>query len=380
MHADTQSLPCNYPLLTAPDVSPHAYSTQLVLEPYQLADLYQLAAGVYAPLSGFLDEHEYGAVCESMHLPTQAVWPVPITLAVSEDIAHHIRRSEKILLTDATGTAHGILTSTSIYRPDKFHEAQTVFRTTDARHPGVQRLLQSEPFYVGGPITVFRLPPSPFEGVSWLPEDVRTEIRRRGWQNIVGFQTRNPVHRAHEYIQKSALETVDGLLLHPLTGPTKADDVPPHVRMATYHTLIADSYPRNRVLLAVYTGAMRYAGPREAVLHALVRRNYGCTHFIVGRDHGGVGHFYGPYDAHHIFDQFGRDELGIMPLFFEDAFYCRQCRQMATAKTCPHTDAAHVSLSGSEVRRRLTGGEAIPSEFMHPKISEILRQHYQIHG
>ncbi len=231
--------------------------------------------------------------------------------------------------------------------------------------------------YLGGPVEIFRLPTVELGGLQWLPSHVVTEIRRRGWRRVVGFQTRNPMHRAHEYIQKSALETMDGLLLQPLVGPTKADDVPAHVRIATYHAVVDHWYPTKRVILAAHTGAMRYAGPKEAVLHALVRRNFGCTHFIVGRDHGGVGNFYGPYDAHRIFDRFDPGALGIIPLFFEDAFYCRTCSAMGTAKSCPHESSSHVALSGTEVRRRLNGGEEIPAEFMRPEVARILQQYYQ---
>ncbi|PSR31338.1 MAG: sulfate adenylyltransferase [Sulfobacillus benefaciens] len=340
------------------------------------ADLYQIAIGAYAPLKGFLDETDYLAVCSTMHLASGEPWPLPITLAVDEKTASSIQLGENVLLVDKRQTIRGQMTITSIYRPNLLREAEWIYHTTSPSHPGVHYLLNRHPVYLGGPVQVNRLPDSTFDGLLWRPDQVRQAIKDRGWRRIVGFQTRNPIHRAHEYIQKSALETMDGLLIHPLIGPTKDDDIPAPVRIATYREVIRHWYREDRVLLAAYTGAMRYAGPREAVLHALVRHNYGCTHFIVGRDHGGVGHFYDPYDAHRIFQEFSPEELGITPLFFEDAFFCRQCQTMTTAKGCPHSEDAWVRLSGSEVRRRLQNGERIPCEIMRPEVVRILQQYY----
>ncbi len=377
--ASTQEMLAPYPLIhQASEIKENlAVGCKIVMDARKLADLEQIAIGAYAPLQGFLEEADYHEVCLRMHLTTGEIWPIPITLAVYEQQAAHLAVGQTVLLVGESGVLQGRMTLTSIYRPDKRQEALDVYGTTDRRHPGVRYLLESGPVYLGGPIEMFRLPSPELGGLPWLPSQVMQEIRRRGWRRVVGFQTRNPMHRAHEYIQKSALETMDGLLLQPLVGPTKADDVPVSVRIATYHAVVDHWYPPKRVILAAHTGAMRYAGPKEAVLHALVRRNFGCTHFIVGRDHGGVGNFYGPYDGHRIFDRLDPSALGITPLFFEDAFYCRSCSAMGTAKSCPHEPAVHVALSGTELRRRLNAGEEIPTAFMRPEVARILQHYYQ---
>ncbi len=360
-----------------PDIPDLSKAIHIVVDERAMADLYQIAIGAYAPLRGFLDEDDYLAVCSTMHLSSGEPWPVPITLAVDEDTALGLQAGDDALLVDSHGMIRGQMTITSIYRPNRLQEAEWVYRTTNPAHPGVHYLLNRSPVYLGGPVQIDRLPNLTFDNLLWRPDQVRRAIKDRGWQHVVGFQTRNPIHRAHEYIQKSALETMDGLLIHPLIGPTKGDDVPAHVRIATYKQVIRHWYREDRVILAAYTGAMRYAGPREAVLHALVRRNYGGTHFIVGRDHGGVGHFYGPYDAHKIFHEFDPGELGITPLFFEDAFFCRQCQTMTTAKGCPHPENSWIRLSGSAVRQRLQTGKVIPGEIMRPEVVQILRTYYE---
>ena len=346
----------------------------VMLTPREMADLECLAVGAFSPLEGFLGKADYQSVVANMRLANGLVWSLPVTLAATADEVLVLKKGGDVVLRDPQGEPLAILHLDEIYAYDREEEAESVFRTSDAAHPGVAALLAQGEWLLGGKVTVLRLPRHrPFVSYRRTPREVRRAVADRGWRTVVGFQTRNPVHRAHEYITKCALEQVDGLLMHPLVGETAGDEVPADVRMRAYDALLKGYYPQDRVLLSVFVAAMRYAGPREAIFHALCRKNYGCTHFIVGRDHAGIGPYYGSFDAQDIFNEFTADELGITPMFFDRSFWCTACGAMATAKTCPHGPADRVALSGSDLRRRLASGEEIPVEFSRPEVTEILR-------
>ena len=339
----------------------------------ELSDLKLLGCGALSPLDGFMTGPRYDTVVEEMRLETGLVWTLPITLAVDRLTNLAIRGAERISLAYQRKIV-AILAIHDVYIPQKVREARLVYGTDDPAHPGVNVLFSGGEHYLGGPVTVFRTAYETGELREYqlTPRETRRIFAQREWCSVVAFQTRNPIHRAHEYLQKCALETVDGLLIHPLVGETKADDLDAATRFACYRAIIERYYPAARVLLGAFPASMRYAGPREAVFHALCRKNYGCTHFIVGRDHAGVGNYYGTYDAQLIFNRFRPEEIGIVPLKFEHAFYCRACAGMASAKTCPHDASHHVILSGTKVREMVRRGEAPPPEFTRPEVAEIL--------
>ena len=347
---------------------------KIKLDPRQTSDIDMISVGAYSPLSGFMVEKDYLGVVDDMRLENGIPWSIPVTLAVSTDEAESLPSDGDVALVDEADEVYAVLHLEEKYTFDKEKEAEKVYRTTQDAHPGVKYLYEMGDVLLGGEISVLkkhRLDPI-FENSRTDPRELRDLFKEKGWKRIVAFQTRNPIHRAHEYLLKCALEIVDGLLLHPLVGVTKEDDIPADVRMECYKVLLDGFFPKDRVVMAVLPAAMRYAGPREAIFHAIIRKNYGCTHFIVGRDHAGVGDYYGTYDAQHIFDEFEAEELGITPLFFDHSFFCKECNGMASNKTCPHDSTHHVFLSGTKVREMLGKGEIPPPEFTHPEVAQVL--------
>jgi ATP sulfurylase/adenylyl-sulfate kinase len=345
----------------------------IALDPWSTTDLELLAGGGLSPLEGFMGSADLLMVRDHMHLASGAAWTLPVLLPVSPEQAAKLHVGDSVAL-GSDGVTLAVLDVTEVYEYDRQRLAQEVYGTLDLAHPGVERTLAQSGWAVAGPVEVIRLPEAPFQEYRLTPLETRRLFAARGWRTMVGFQTRNPVHRAHEYLQKVALEHVDGLLLHPLVGETKGDDISAATRMRCYEMLLEKYYPADRVALSVFPASMRYAGPREAVFHAIVRQNYGCTHFIVGRDHAGVGSYYSSYAAQEIFDRFAPGEIGIEIMRFEHSFFCRDCGQMVTSRTCPHDSSSHLILSGTKVRELLREGKALPVEFTRPEVAEILRE------
>ncbi len=346
---------------------------RVTMDDRTFSDLALIAIGGFSPLTGFMAEADYQRVVKEMRLANGLPWSVPITLSVSEEVANGLNVGDRVRLDDKTGRFVGVLDLTEKYHYDKLQEALHVYRTNEEKHPGVAVVYAQGPVNLAGSVWMLERDPHPlFPNYQIDPADSRQMFVEKGWKTVVGFQTRNPIHRAHEYIQKCALETVDGLFLHPLVGATKSDDIPADVRMRCYEIMLDKYFPRDRVMMAINPAAMRYAGPREAIFHALVRKNYGCTHFIVGRDHAGVGDYYGTYDAQEIFEEFEPGELGITPMKFEHAFYCTRTGTMATSKTSPSTSEERIHLSGTKVREMLRRGELPPPEFSRPEVAAEL--------
>jgi sulfate adenylyltransferase len=347
---------------------------KLVVNERELSDLEMLTVGALSPLTGFVGEADYVSVLETMHLSNGLAWSIPVTLSLTEEDVKRIGAGNAVALLPAEGAAPiAIVEVAEVFKRDRQKEATSVFGTEELEHPGVRALHDAGDFCLAGTVRALGLPEhDDFVAYRLTPAQTRAEFAERGWRTVVGFQTRNPIHRAHEYIQKCALEIVDGLLVHPLVGATKDDDVPAAVRMRCYEALFEGYYPKDRAMVSVFPAAMRYAGPKEAIWHAICRKNYGCTHFIVGRDHAGVGSYYGTYDSQKIFERFEPGELGITPLRFEHSFWCNACEGMASPKTCPHGEETRVSLSGTKVREMLRAGERPPIEFSRPEVAEIL--------
>ncbi len=349
------------------------------LDERAVSDLEMIAIGAFSPITGFMEQADYQSVVDNMRLANGVVWSVPVTLSVTEEVASSLKEGDLVRLDNPAGKFIGVLELTQKYPYDKKREAVNVYRTDDEKHPGVRVVYNQGPINLAGPVWLLERDPHPhFPKYQIDPAESRKLFQEKGWRTIVGFQTRNPIHRAHEYIQKCALETVDALFLHPLVGATKDDDIPADVRMRCYEILLERYFPKDRVVLAINPAAMRYAGPREAIFHAMIRKNYGCTHFIVGRDHAGVGDYYGTYDAQHIFDEFEPEELGIVPMKFEHAFYCTVTQGMATTKTSPSTPEQRIHLSGTKVRELLRRGELPPPEFSRPEVAAELARAMKI--
>mgnify|MGYP001276042399 FL=1 len=365
-------------LLADPSKDDRSDTPTLVLSRRAAADFEMLASGALSPLTGFMGQEDYQNVLNDMYLTDGFVWTIPVMLPIDDAERDQIGNQETVNLVSAEGDTVGSVAVQNIFEYDKEEEAKKVYLTTDHDHPGVARLFDQGNYYLAGDVTAHRLPSHErFGTYRKTAQELRQKFQEMEWRTVVAFQTRNPIHRAHEYITKCALELVDGLLLHPIVGETKGDDIPAEVRMDCYEAILDNYYPHRHTVLSVFPAFMRYAGPREAVFHAITRKNYGCTHFIVGRDHAGVRDYYGTYDAQRIFDRFSRDELGIEPMFFEHAFYCKRTDLMATTKTSRAMDHEKIYLSGSKVRETLMKGERLPEEFTRPEVEVILRRYYQ---
>jgi sulfate adenylyltransferase len=348
-----------------------ATAPKIALSERALCDVICIATGAYSPLEGFMGSADYNAVIDDMRLSNGTIWPIPIVLPIEESLAGRLKEGDTAALVDASFNMVATIEISEIYRADHARETKKVYGTSDHDHPGVAAVLDAPAHYCAGKITLISMPKPDYPEEALTPAQTRAKFAELGWRTVVGFQTRNPVHRAHEYLQKVALESVDGLLLHPLVGKTKGDDVPADVRMKCYKVLLEKYYPMGRTVLGVFPAAMRYAGPREAVLHAIARKNYGVSHFIVGRDHAGVGTYYGSFDAQRIFDDI-EGELDVTIMRFEHSFWCNVCEGMATTKTCPHGAEDRVALSGTKVRDMLRAGERPPAEFSRPEVADVL--------
>ncbi len=349
----------------------------ITLSTKQACDLEMMATGAFSPLTGFVGKADFDSICSNLRLADGTVWPIPITLAVDGEVKAALRLGQQATLKHEDGTLLAVIDIQEIYPHDKTIEIPNVFGTEDKAHPGVEVVMDEGEWLVAGPIQVITVTPDVEPAEQFIefrlpPAKTREAFTKRGWKTVTAFQTRNPIHRAHEYLTKCALEICDGVLIHPLVGETKPGDIPADVRMTCYQILIKKYYVADRTMLSVMPAAMRYAGPREAILHALVRKNYGCSHFIVGRDHAGVGDYYGTYDAQEIFDGFEPGEIDITPLKFEHAAWCNTCEGMTSAKTCPHGPDEKVFLSGTKVREMLRAGKRPPQEFTRPEVADVL--------
>lgn len=352
---------------------------QIRLSSKELSDLIMLAMGAFSPLRGFMSKKDYESVVNHMRLKNGTLWPIPITLAVSKEEAGKIKIGQRIALIDPeNGEIMGSMQVEGKYAYDKKQEALRVFGTDAEQHPGVKKIYEQGEVYLGGAVKVFSEGGYPGRFAEFArPAETRALFTEKGWRTIAAFQTRNPLHRSHEYLTKIALEVCDGILIHPIVGKLKADDIPAEVRMECYRVLLDNYYPKDRVVLKVYPMEMRYGGPREAILHAIIRQNFGCSHLIVGRDHAGVGNYYGPFDAQKIFDNLQPGDLQIQPLKLDNTFYCNKCGSMASPKTCPHKSEDHLMISGTKLREMLARGEKLPEEFTRKEVADVLVRYHR---
>lgn len=345
----------------------------------EVSDLLMLGMGAFSPLAGFMGKEDYERVIRDMRLSMGVLWPIPIMLSTSEEVASSIRQGEEVLLVDGeTGEQLGIMKVDEKFPYDREQEAREIFKTEDPQHPGVAKLYRQGAWYLAGSVKVLDEAGYPQRFPEYCrPAQTRQIFQQRNWETVAAFQTRNPIHRSHEYCTKIALEICDGLFIHPVVGRLKEDDIPAEVRMQCYRVLLNNYYPRERVVLKVYPMEMRYAGPREAVLHAIIRQNFGCSHLIIGRDHAGVGNYYGPFDAQKIFETIDPEDLAIRPLKIDWTFWCRRCAGMASTKTCPHPPEDRVIISGTRLREMLGAGQMPPAELSRPEVVEILMEYYR---
>ena len=345
-------------------------TTTLTVSLETCVEIYNIGNGAFGPLKGFMDSADYRSVVENMHLDSGEPWTIPITLDVPEDKVEKVIKSERLNLTDHKGLEVAELIVEDLYKADFENDIKKVFGTDDIAHPGVRKETARSIYRVGGPLEVFEHKAHFFSEYSLSPAQAREQFSKNRWQSIAGFQTRNPLHRAHEHLQRIAMEIVDGLFIHPLIGWKKQGDFSPEAVIKAYEKMVEEFYPKKSVVLGTLETPMRYAGPREAVFHAIIRRNFGCTHFIVGRDHAGVGDYYGKYDAHKLCRQF--NDLGIEILALCGPYYCSKCGAVVTEKSCPHDSAHALSISGTQVREMLEKGIRPPVEYMRPEIADVL--------
>ena len=342
----------------------------IVIDPDLVSDLENIATGVYSPLAGFLNRADFRSVLDQMRLSNDLPWTIPIVIDVDRELAGQIKAGQQVLLKTEEMKPVGVLTVEDKYEYDREEFSQKVYGTTDPRHPGVGRVLAMKEVLLGGPVELLELEPTPYDRYRLSPKETRVLFREKGWKTVVGFQTRNTPHLGHEYVQKAALTFTDGLFINPVIGRKKKGDFRDEVILASYEELIRHYYLRERAVMAILKMEMRYAGPREAIHHAIIRKNFGCTHIIIGRDHAGVANYYHPYAAQEIFEEF--PDLGIVPLFFKSFFFCKKCGSIENEKTCPHDSSSHIQFSGTKIRDLLVKGEIPPPELMRPEVARII--------